>query len=327
MRALPSLLLLLLLSSALPGAESTRFTFTAIGCMPYGEANWPGFERVIAEINRHHPAFTVHCGDTKSGSQPPSDAFMQRILEAFNSFEGPLIYTPGDNEWTDVHRENNGSQDPAVWLAKIRALYFAEERSLGKTPIALVTQRTQPGFAKFVENARWTVGGVVFTTVHMVGSNNNYQPKVPGAVEEFIERQAANIAWMKAAFAEAKKTQAPGIAFFFQADAFYQDYGKNGRDPGFKDFLDALEEQCLFFQKPVLLVHADEHRFRLDVAHRFERGSAPVPNVTRVETFGDGDLHGTLVLVDTASPQVFLPAPLIIPGNPLPPLPTSPYSH
>ena len=91
--------------------------------------------------------------------------------------------------------------------------------------------------------------------------------------------------------------------------------------------LDALEEQCLFFQKPVLLIHADEHRFRLDAGHRFDRSAAPVPNVTRVETFGDGDLHGILVLVDPASPQVFLPMPLLVPGNPLPALPDSSYSH
>ncbi len=324
MRALS---LLVLFATALSAAENPRFTFAAVGCMPYGEANWPGFRRVIDEINRRQPAFTVHCGDTKSGSLPPSDDFMHRILDAFNSFDGPLIYTPGDNEWTDVHRENNGRQDPLVWLAKVRALYFAEERSLGRAPIPLITQRTLPRYAKFVENARWSVGGVVFATIHMVGSSNNRQPEVPGAVEEFTERQTANIAWMKAAFAAARKDQAPGIALFFQADPFYQDYAKSGRHEGFKDFLDALEEQCLFFQKPVLLVHADEHRFRLDAGHRFDRSAAPVPNVTRVETFGDGDLHGILVLVDPASPQVFLPLPLLVPGNPLPALTDAPYSH
>jgi len=322
-----ALLLLVIFVSTLRAADGSRFSFAALGCMPYGEANWPGFERVITEINRHGPAFTVHCGDTKSGSEPPSDDFMLRILAAFNRFDHPLIYTPGDNEWTDVHRENNGRQDPAVWLAKIRRLYFAEERSLGRTPSPLVTQRRDARFSKFVENARWTVGGVVFATVHMVGSDNNHQPNVPGAVEEFRERQEANIAWMKAAFAEATTIQAPGIAFFFQAGAFAQDYARSGRDPGFKEFLDALEEMCLFFAKPVLLIHADEHRFRLDYAHRFDRSAAPIPNVIRLETFGDKNLHATLVVVDPASAEVFLPMPLIVPGNPLPILPQSPYSR
>lgn len=252
---------------------------------------------------------------------------MHRILDAFNSFDGPLIYTPGDDEWTDVHRENNGRAGPCGLAGQGPRPLLRRGTQPGPGAIASTTQRTLPRYAKFVENARWSVGGVVFATIHMVGSSNNRQPEVPGAVEEFTERQTANIAWMKAAFAAARKDKAPGIAFFFQADPFYQDYAKSGRHEGFKDFLDALEEQCLFFQKPVLLVHADEHRFRLDAGHRFDRSAAPVPNVTPVETFGDGDLHGVLVLVDPASPQVFLPLPLLVPGNPLPALPDAPYSH
>jgi len=32
--------------------------------------------------------------------------------ELFETFEAPLIFVPGDNEWTDCHRQNNGSYDP-----------------------------------------------------------------------------------------------------------------------------------------------------------------------------------------------------------------------
>src|SRR4051812_26523845 len=39
-----------------------RFSFVAMGCMPYGKQNFAAYERLLAEINRHHPAFTVHCG-------------------------------------------------------------------------------------------------------------------------------------------------------------------------------------------------------------------------------------------------------------------------
>lgn len=302
-------------------AAAERFSFAALGCMPYGEANYPAFERLIAEINRHAPAFTVHCGDTKGGSERPTEAFLLRMKTWFDSFDGPLMYTPGDNEWTDVHRESNGRQDPLVWLGKVRATYFAEERSLGRNPLPLVTQRRDPRFAKFVENARWTVGGVVFATVHVVGSHNNHNPGLPGAMEEFGERDAANEAWVRAAFAEARTTGAPGLALFFQAQPFAQDYGEEGRAPGFKRFLDTVEQEARAFGKPVLLVHADEHRYRLEEAKAFERGGEPVPNVTQLETFGAGDLHGVLVTVDPASPQVFLAGPLLVPGNALPVLP------
>ena len=37
---------------------------------------------------------------------------LRQPASEFNNFEAPFIYTPGDNEWTDCHRENNGSFDP-----------------------------------------------------------------------------------------------------------------------------------------------------------------------------------------------------------------------
>lgn len=197
-------------------AAEERFTFVAMGCMPYGDENFTAYERLLAEINRQRPAFTVHCGDTKGGGVPPTEAFLKQVHGWFVALEGAAIYTPGDNEWTDVHRASNGNQDPAVWLAKVRTEYFSAERSMGRAPIPLVTQRREAGFEKFVENARWTRGGVVFATVHVVGSNNNNSPEIPGAVAEFRERDAANAAWVRATFAEARATGAAGVAFFFR---------------------------------------------------------------------------------------------------------------
>ena len=116
---------------------------------------------------------------------------------------------------------------------------------MGRAPIPLVTQRREAGFEKFVENARWTRGGVVFATVHVVGSNNNNSPEIPGAVAEFRERDAANAAWVRATFAEARATGAAGVAFFFQAQPFAQSAGIAGRVSGFKKFLDVMEAEAV----------------------------------------------------------------------------------
>lgn len=302
-------------------AAEERFTFVAMGCMPYGDENFAAYERLLAEINRQQPAFTVHCGDTKGGGVPPTEAFLKHVHGWFDSLEGAAIYTPGDNEWTDVHRASNGSQDPAVWLAKVRTEYFSAERSMGRAPIPLVTQRRERGFEKFVENARWTRGGVVFATVHVVGSNNNNSPEIPGAVAEFREREAANAAWVRATFAEARATAAAGVAFFFQAQPFAQSAGITGRVSGFRNFLDVMEAEAVAWKKPVLLVHADEHRYRLEIGLPFEMGGEVRANVTRLETFGAGDIHAVTVTVDASSPQVFLCGPLLVPGNALPVLP------
>src|SRR5512147_1690026 len=154
-RCHPTLFVALLLGLVYArGAEpAERFKFIAFGCMPYGADTFPAYERLLAEVNRQQPAFAVHVGDTKKGSEPPTDALLEKNLAWFNSISGPLIYTPGDNEWTDVNGPEAGRQDPLVWLAKIRRLYFAEERSLGRAPMPLVTQRRDAGFEKFVENA------------------------------------------------------------------------------------------------------------------------------------------------------------------------------
>lgn len=303
--------------------EPRTFAFAALGCMPYArEAKDPqAFARVIAEINRHSPAFTVHLGDILGSDEKSTDELFARRRAEFDTFATALVYTPGDNEWTDTHSEKAGGHVPAERLAKLRSLFFAQERSLGRKPIALVTQRRDARFAKFVENARWTHRGVVFATAHVVGSQNNHQPKIVGAVEEWRERDAANNTWIRAAFAEARANNAPGIALFFQADPFASDKGRPGYLDGFELFLKTVEEESRAFGKPVLLVHADEHRYRLDVGLRFEASAAPAPNVTRLETFGGGNFHAVLITVDPDSPQVFLTAPLIVPGNPLPKLP------
>jgi hypothetical protein len=313
--------LLLSVVSAVRAAET--FTFAAIGCMPYARYPdaAPAFARVIAEINRHAPAFAVHLGDTIGSDDRCTDEALLRRRDDFNTFTTALVYTPGDNEWTDAHRPISGGYVPTERLAKLRELYFAEERSLGRNPIPLVTQRRDPPHGKFVENARWSHHGVMFATVHVVGSHNNNQPNVPGAVEEWRERDAANAAWVRAAFADARATAARGLALFCQADPFAGDRGQPGYGAGFEVFLRTLEKETRAFGKPVLLIHADEHRYRLDVGMRFQAGAEPVANFTRLETFGAENFHGVIVTVDPASTQVFVAGPLLVPGNPLPVLP------
>lgn len=312
---------LLSLGSVLAAAEP--FKFAAVGCMPYARhpGSGPAFARVLAEINRHAPAFAVHLGDTIGSDEKATDTLLEQRRDDFNSLATALVYTPGDNEWTDTHQEKGGGYSPLERLAKIRALYFAEERSLGQKPLALVTQRRDPSHAQFVENARWSHGGVVFATVHVVGSQNNLQPKVPGAVEEFRARDAANEAWVRATFAEARARQAPGVALFFQANPFAADRGRPGYDAGFERFLRAVETEARAFGRPVLLVHADEHRYRLDVGMKFAADGPVAANVMRLETFGAANFHGVLVTVDPASIAVFSAGPLIVPGNAVPVLP------
>jgi hypothetical protein len=274
------------------------------------------FARLITEINRHDPAFTVHLGDICAADEKCTDELLLTRRADFNRLARALIYTPGDNEWTDVHTERAGQLQPLERLAKIREVFYATEESLGQKPLPLVTQRRDPAHAAFVENARWTVNDIVVATVHVVGSQNNRSASVPGAMEEWRTRDAANEAWVRATFAEATSNNAHGVALLFQANPFAENRGNRGYEPGFERFLKAVEAGARAFGKPVLLVHADEHRYRLDFGVRFHADGERLANVTRLETFGANNIHGVLVTVDPRSTQVFLPGPLLVPGNP-----------
>ena len=69
--------------------------------MPYRlPADYVRFENLIQQVNQEKPAFSVHVGDFKSGSTLCSDEYFNKIHAYFETFSQPLIYTPGDNEWT-----------------------------------------------------------------------------------------------------------------------------------------------------------------------------------------------------------------------------------
>ena len=85
----------------------------------------------------------------------------------------PFILTPGDNDWTDCVHLQARKVDPLEALAKVRGLFYPEGKSLGQRTIAVESQASDPQYAKFRENLRWSIGGVTFATLHIVGSNDN----------------------------------------------------------------------------------------------------------------------------------------------------------
>ena len=289
-------------------AQSETFSFVALGDTPYHlPGDFDKFDRLIKRVNTVKPAFTLHVGDFKPGNRPCSDEHFQKIHDMFATFEQPLIYTPGDNEWTDCHRADNGGMDPIERLAKVRSQFFAEPAlSLGKYRIPLAHQAT------YIENRRWERAGVVFATLHIVGSNNNLQ-RDQTAVNEYIARNAANLAWMRATFETAAKQNARAVVLAFQADLVWDQDGFEDRRAGFTDTLNALRRHARAFGKPVLIVHGDRHRFVIDKP--LHQNRQLIPNVTRLMVFGDNEVHGVRITVDTDNPDVFSFATLMVPEN------------
>jgi len=158
------------------GQPPAPFEFVALGDMPYHlPEDRERFDRLIDRVNGIAPVFAIHVGDTKSGSSECSDEILEATKAQFLRFAQPLVYTPGDNEWTDCHRKAAGGYDPLERLAKVRALHFSAPESLGAHPMPVVRQSDVSDFTEMVENLRWEHAGVVFATLHVVGSNNGFE--------------------------------------------------------------------------------------------------------------------------------------------------------
>lgn len=325
---------ILLFSITVATLAAQNFDIALIGDMPYGSALEPKFERVIADINRQAVDFTIHIGDTKSGSTRCDNAHYGKAANWFNSFDTGLIYTPGDNEWADCLRTNNGAYDPLDRLSLVRKTYFGSNQSLGRRPVTVVRQSEDPKYALYVENAMLVKGPVVFGTIHAIGSNNNLEYKLAkGAANpfydndrEFTARNEANVAWLRKIFATAKQNKSLGILLAMQANIFegFFETGTGSTRSGFEEFVKVLRHETNAFAGEVVLVSGDSHYMRVDKpltslfpacttasgdckafdADLDARG-ARVINFTRVEVPGSADVHWTLCHVRPNSRNIF----------------------
>ncbi len=290
------------------------FSFVALGDLPYGSASkaYGPYRSLIDRINQEGPAFSVHVGDFKSGSTLCSDEEFANQLDHFQRFSGAVVYTPGDNEWTDCHRSNNGSFDPLERLAVLRQRFFTPGLSLGAKPMPVQNQsKVAPTFGRYVENVRWLHQGVLFATLHIVGSNNNLESRDIAANREFFERDAANVAWIHATFEQARLQQASAVVFAFQADVLenktlWDDF------PSWSGFRNSIGQTLLpmanSWGKPVLVVHGDSHQFKLDQPFLLDK--KPLKNVTRLIVPGASDVRAVKVTVKNASFSFEMLSPL-----------------
>ena len=98
----------------------------------------------------------IHLGDIKSGSSACTDAYIGSIRDALNSYSGALVYTPGDNEWTDCHRNSGDPRNPVERLNFLRTQFFPDAGlTLGLAPRQVFTQAGDEDFPAFVENQAW----------------------------------------------------------------------------------------------------------------------------------------------------------------------------
>lgn len=279
-----------------------RFSIALIGDLPYTPEQEYKFIQLIEEVNRSDVAFVIHDGDLKSGSTECTNELFEDRKRLFETFQKPFIYVLGDNEWTDCHRENNGAYDPLERLNYVRALFTEGDRSLAVPTIQLERQSNSPQYSTYRENVRWVYNNILFATLHIVGSNNNLG-RTPENDAEYRDRNATNLAWMEQSFAKAKSENYAGLMLVIHANPLFELDPGDGKRAGFNDFISALAAEVTDYDRPVVLVHGDTHRFQINKP--LTRDGAEIANFTRVETFGSPNVLWLRAIVDPTSQNVF----------------------
>ncbi len=253
-----------ILSGASPGWTGT-LRFFAVGDLPYLPAEADQlrdlFDRAVAEGT----PFLIHVGDIKAGKAPCSDTNLFEIADIFRAQPVPVVYTPGDNEWTDCHREDAGAHDPLMRLARVREVFYGDQGVLRLERLGAERATGDDGLA-YPENIAFMRDEILFVALHIVGSNNGYRPADPAAVAEFEARDAANRRFLHETVVLANARTARAMVLMFQANPLFANPLVEGDDPpyGFVGLQRALVELMDAYPGPVLAIHGDTHRFKHD---------------------------------------------------------------
>ena len=283
-------------------------TLAVYGDAPYGTtptdtAEFEATPAFISAVNADPDVSgVIHVGDIHSGKQYCTETYDRSIQALWNSFADPLVYTPGDNEWTDCHKVGEGggaynattgqisyvtdpttgqpvdyaSGNPLANLALIRSIFFAQPgRTLGSGTLHVLSQadaydRRYPTDKQFVENVVWSQKDTVFVTIDVPGGSNNDADPWYGApvsdeqTQERVDRTAADLRWLDFAFGIARSSDANGVVIVTQADMWDLDGKTAAHLSNYEPLVSSIADHTTQFGKPVLLLNGDSHVYRSD---------------------------------------------------------------
>ena len=286
-----------LLLACTAAAETWRFA--AIGDTPYSDYERRELPRMLDDIAAEHASLIVHAGDFKNSRALCSDALFGERRALFDASPVPLIYVPGDNEWTDCGKLIAGHFDPLERLQKLRQLFFTAPRSLGQQTLTVEQQNSN-----YPEHLRWRLGPVVFISLNVPGSNNNFG-KGPEPSREFSARNPAVVEWLQQGFATARREQAAGVVIVMQGNPAFKHAAAGLTHVGYRQLLATLRSETLAFPGQVLLIHGDTHWQRIDHPLRHPETKKPIASFTRIESFGYPVMGWVKVIIDSESPTLF----------------------
>jgi hypothetical protein len=271
-------------------------TLALYGDAPYGTtptdtAELQATPAFIDSINADpNVDLVVHVGDIHSGKQYCTEAYDRTVFDLWTRFADPLVYTPGDNEWTDCHKAGEGGNvldasgkpvdyangNPVANLDLIRSIFFPRPGvTLGRKRVVLsqaqLFDRAHPADAHCVENVLWVQAKVLFATVNIPGGSNNDNDvwygaaaQTPEQAREVAERTGADLRWLETAFAVARAARVKAVMIATQADMWDLDGKPAAHLAAYEPFVRSIAAHTTAFGGPVLLVNGDSHVYRSD---------------------------------------------------------------
>jgi hypothetical protein len=199
----------------------------------------------------------------------------------------------------------------------MRAVFWSKPESLGRVRLPLVRESDEiPEFAEFAENARWTFGGATFATLNLTGTHNNQELRVEKYWREFVRREQANLAWVKATFADARRAKQRAVILAFHSNPFDEQLRYEGGP--FESVVKAIDTEAETFDGQVLIVQGHHHEFVIDrplTQLDLDKPGVTRPNLMRLQVYGWPDMKAVRVSVDTSKPWVFGFEPVYAPQN------------
>jgi hypothetical protein len=273
--------------------SANELTLAIYGDSPYGTTptDTTQFEATPAFIDSVNADpkvdLVLHIGDIHSGKQFCTQTYDQSIYDVWASYKDPLVYTPGDNEWTDCNKSAEGGGlrdasgnfvdyaggDPIANLDLIRSIFFSDPGfSLGGRKKQVLSQAqaydpAHPSDSKYVENVMWEQSKVLFVTVNLPGGSNNDDDNWFGAArtaaqtQEVAERTGADLRWLDAAFAQAKADGVQAVLIGAQADMWDPEKGA-AHQAAYEPFVRNIADNTLAFGGPVLMFNGDSHVYQ-----------------------------------------------------------------
>jgi hypothetical protein len=298
LRVLRAALLILVFAS--PGWSGT-LRFFAVGDLPYFPAETDQLRDLFDMAVAEGTPFLIHVGDIKAGSASCTDANLSEIAGLFRAQPVPVVYTPGDNEWTDCHRKGAGAEDPRARLARVREVFYDDPGVLRLDRLGVMRGEDADGRA-YPENYAFMHEGVLFVALHVVGSNNGYRPGDAATVAEFEARDRANVGFLRSAADLANARNAIAVVLMFHANPLFE---KVRPAQGFVGLRRALVDLMDAYPGPVLVVHGDTHRFKHDRPLIDPRTGRPFERFVRTEVPGSPVVGGLWISVDPMADESF----------------------